>query len=79
GFPEDARDYTTGTQILVDLGIHELRLITNNPAKIYGLEGFNLSIVERVPIEIEPSKYDIFYLRTKQQKMGHILNNLGDE
>lgn len=76
GFPEDMRDYTTGTQILVDLGIHKLRLMTNNPAKIYGLNGFNLEIVERVPIEIEPSKYDIFYLRTKQQKMGHILHNL---
>lgn len=74
GFPEDARDYTIGTQILVDLGIHELRLMTNNPSKVYGLAGYQLDIVERVPIEIEPSKYDIFYLRTKKEKMGHILD-----
>ena len=58
GFPEDARDYTIGTQILVDLGIHELKLMTNNPLKVYGLEGYNLKIIERVPIEMEPGKYD---------------------
>ena len=74
GFPEDARDYTIGTQILVDLGIHELKLMTNNPLKVYGLEGYNLKIVERVPIEMEPGKYDSFYLRTKKEKMGHLLN-----
>lgn len=74
GFPEDARDYTIGTQILVDLGIHKLRLLTNNPAKVYGLAGYDLEIVERVPIEMEPGKYDAFYLRTKKEKMGHILN-----
>ena len=74
GFPEDARDYTIGTQILVDLGIHKLRLLTNNPAKVYGLAGYNLEIVERVPIQIEANKYDEFYLRTKQEKMGHILD-----
>ena len=74
GFPEDARDYTIGTQILVDLGIKELRLMTNNPLKVYGLEGYGLNIVERVPIVMEPGKYDEFYLRTKQEKMGHILN-----
>ncbi len=74
GFPEDARDYTIGTQILVDLGIHKLRLLTNNPAKVYGLSGYNLEIVERVPIEMEPSKYDLFYLKTKKEKMGHILD-----
>ena len=60
GFPEDARDYTIGTQILVDLGIHELKLMTNNPLKVYGLAGYNLKIVERVPIEMEPGKYDMF-------------------
>lgn len=76
GFPEDARDYTIGTQILVDLGIRELRLMTNNPLKIYGLEGFNLNIVERVPIQMEPGIYDKFYLKTKKEKMGHILDNV---
>lgn len=74
GFPEDARDYTIGTQILVDLGIRKLRLLTNNPAKVYGLAGYNLEIVERVPIEMEPGQYDRFYLKTKQDKMGHILH-----
>ncbi len=74
GFPEDARDYTIGTQILVDLGIHELKLMTNNPLKVYGLTGYNLKIVERVPIEMEPGKYDSFYLKTKKEKMGHLLN-----
>ena len=74
GFPEDARDYTLGTQILVDLGIHELKLMTNNPLKVYGLAGYNLKIVERVPIEMEPGKYDMFYLKTKKEKMGHLLN-----
>ncbi len=76
GFPEDARDYTIGTQILVDMGVRRMRLLTNNPDKIYGLKGFNLEIVERVPIEIAPSVYDAFYLRTKKEKMGHMLNNL---
>lgn len=74
GFPEDARDYTIGTQILVDLGIRQLRLLTNNPAKVYGLSGYNLEIVERVPIEMEPGQYDSFYLRTKKDKMGHLLH-----
>ena len=74
GFPEDARDYTIGTQILVDLGIHELRLLTNNPAKVYGLAGYQLEIVERFPIEMEPGEYDRFYLQTKKEKMGHLLH-----
>lgn len=76
GFPEDMRDYTCGTQILVDLGIHKLRLMTNNPAKIYGLQGYDLEIVERVPIEMEPGRFDRFYLKTKKDKMGHILNDV---
>lgn len=74
GFPEDARDYTIGTQILVDLGIHEIRLMTNNPSKMYGIQGYQLDIVERVPIIMEAGKYDAFYLKTKQEKMGHITN-----
>lgn len=74
GFPEDARDYTIGTQILVDLGIRQLRLMTNNPLKVYGLAGYGLSIVERVPIQMELGEYDAFYLRTKKEKMGHILD-----
>ena len=55
----------------MDLGIHELRLLTNNPAKVYGLAGYQLEIVERVPIEMEPGEYDRFYLQTKKEKMGH--------
>ena len=72
GFPEDARDYTIGTQILVDLGLKKLRLMTNNPSKIYGLKGYGLEIVERVPIEMEWGEYDAFYMQTKKDKMGHI-------
>ncbi len=74
GFPEDARDYTIGKQILVELGVHKMRLMTNNPLKMYGLSGFDLEIVERVPIKMEPGPYDEFYLKTKQDKMGHILD-----
>jgi len=76
GFPEDARDYTIGTQILVDLGVRKMRLLTNNPSKVYGLKGYKLEIVERVPIEIAPSAYDRFYLQTKKEKMGHILRDV---
>lgn len=76
GFPADARDYTIGTQILVELGINKIRLLTNNPDKVYGLQGYNLEIVERLPIEIEPSAYDVFYLKTKKEKMGHILKEV---
>lgn len=74
GFPEDARDYTIGTQILVDLGVRKMRLLTNNPLKVYGLSGYNLEIVERVPIQMQPGKFDTFYLKTKKEKMGHILD-----
>ena len=74
GFPEDARDYTIGTQILVDLGVRKMRLLTNNPLKVYGLSGYNLEIVERVPIQMQPGNFDAFYLKTKKEKMGHILD-----
>ncbi len=76
GFPEDARDYTIGTQILVDMGVRRMKLLTNNPDKIYGLKGYNLEIVERVPLEIAPSVYDAFYLKTKKDKMGHMLKRV---
>jgi 3,4-dihydroxy 2-butanone 4-phosphate synthase/GTP cyclohydrolase II len=74
GFSADKRDYGIGCQILVDLGIKKLRLITNNPMKRSGLEGFGLRVVERVPIEIEPNQHNLKYLTTKRDKMGHLLN-----
>ena len=74
GLPPDARDYGTGAQILADLGVRRLRLLTNNPKKYVGLEGYGLEIVERVPIEIPPNEINRGYLRTKREKLGHLLH-----
>lgn len=76
GFEPDLREYWSGAQMLQDLGVKSIRLMTNNPSKIYGLEGFNFKITQRVPIEIQPGKYDEFYLRTKQDKMGHVFEQI---
>ncbi len=78
GLPVDSREYGIGAQILVDLGITTMRLMTNNHAKYGGLEGFGLEIVERVPIESAPNPENIAYLRTKRERMGHTLEGLDD-
>ncbi len=74
GFGADLRDYGIGAQILVDLGLTSIRLLTNNPKKVIGLKGYGLEIVERVPIQIKPTSYNIAYLETKRDKLGHLLN-----
>jgi len=76
GFPADLRDYGIGAQILYDLGARKLRLMTNNPRKIVALEGYGLEVVERVPVEVDPTDENLHYLLTKQEKMGHIFSNL---
>jgi len=74
GFPPDMRDYGVGAQILADLGVRKLRLITNNPGKRAGIEGYGLTIVDRVPLEIQPNEKNLEYLRTKKEKLGHVLH-----
>jgi 3,4-dihydroxy 2-butanone 4-phosphate synthase/GTP cyclohydrolase II len=73
GFKPDLRDYGIGAQILVDLGVHKMRLMTNNPKKIVGLEGYGIEITKRVPLEVRPNENNIKYMQTKQKKMGHLL------
>jgi 3,4-dihydroxy 2-butanone 4-phosphate synthase/GTP cyclohydrolase II len=73
GFPADLRDYGIGAQILVDLGVKKIRLITNNPRKIIGLEGYGLQVIERVALEVRPTRVNKRYLKTKKEKLGHLL------
>jgi 3,4-dihydroxy 2-butanone 4-phosphate synthase/GTP cyclohydrolase II len=72
GLPADARDYGTGAQILADLGVRTMRLLTNNPAKLAGLSGYGLTIVDRVPLEIAPNPFNAAYMATKRERMGHM-------
>jgi len=76
GFKPDLRDYGIGAQILVDLGVRKMRLMTNNPKKIVGLEGYGLKVIERVPMEINPHERNLVYLKTKKKKLGHMLSNV---
>ncbi|ALG84754.1 bifunctional 3,4-dihydroxy-2-butanone-4-phosphate synthase/GTP cyclohydrolase II [Gordonia phthalatica] len=78
GLPADARDYGLGAQILVDLGVRSMRLLTNNPAKRVGLDGYGMEIVERVPMPVRANKENLRYLRTKRDRMGHVLEGLDD-
>ena len=73
GFPPDLRDYGIGAQILSDLGVSKMHLMTNNPRKISGLDGYNLEVVERVPIEVSPQPFNCRYLETKRSKLGHLI------
>jgi 3,4-dihydroxy 2-butanone 4-phosphate synthase/GTP cyclohydrolase II len=76
GMPADARDYGTGAQILVDLGVRSMRLLTNNPDKRAGLEGYGLRVIERVALPVPPTRENLHYLRTKRDRMGHDLPHL---
>ena len=76
GFGPDLRHYGIGAQILLDLGVRQLRLLTNNPKKVVGLDGYGLRIVERVPIQIPPTENNLRYLQTKKEKLGHLLDGM---
>jgi len=76
GFKADQRDYGIGAQILIEIGVHKMRLMTNNPSKYVGLKGYGLELVERIPLEIAPTGSNIKYLRTKKEKMGHLLSGV---
>jgi 3,4-dihydroxy 2-butanone 4-phosphate synthase/GTP cyclohydrolase II len=78
GLPVDGREYGIGAQILVELGVTKMRLITNNPKKIGGLAGYGLEIVERVPTVTAPNPENVAYLRTKQLRMGHLIEGLDE-
>ena len=73
GFDMDLREYGLGAQILADLGLKTIRLLTNNPRKIVGLEGYGLQIVEQMPIKVKPNPHNVRYLNTKREKLGHLL------
>ena len=77
GLPADLRDYGIGAQILVDLGLSSIRILTNNPKKIHGLEGYGLSVSEQIPIEESANEHNVAYLETKRRRMGHTLHHQG--
>ena len=78
GFEEDERDYGVGANILHELGLGKIRLITNNPVKRAGLEGYGITVVENIPLSIPPNEHNLFYLKTKKNKMGHLLDLFED-
>jgi 3,4-dihydroxy 2-butanone 4-phosphate synthase/GTP cyclohydrolase II len=78
GFEDDLRDYGVGAQILSDLGLTTLRLLTNNPRKVVGIEGYGLSVIDQIAIEMEPNIYNAAYLKTKEMKLGHLLKKNKD-
>ncbi|SDL88991.1 bifunctional 3,4-dihydroxy-2-butanone-4-phosphate synthase/GTP cyclohydrolase II [Halarsenatibacter silvermanii] len=79
GFPPDLRDYGIGAQIMLDLGLSSIKLITNNPKKLVGLEGYGLEVTERIPIEVDPKRENVCYLKTKKDKMGHYLSEIEEQ